>query len=75
MFRVPYRTAVRLFGGAVERAKKALRAMVQRYAHLAPDHLWAAVEGLAKVKSAVTRLRESFDFARTTAQQEVVSVS
>lgn len=89
VFRVPYRTAVRLFGGAVERARKALRdagkagtrldgftwhglrhtfasrlvmngvdlltvkelggwrtlAMVQRYAHLAPGHLRAAVEG------------------------------
>jgi hypothetical protein len=35
------------------------QAMVQRYAHLSPDHMRAAVERLAKVQSRLETVTES----------------
>jgi hypothetical protein len=49
-------------------------AMVQRYAHLAPDHLRAAVEGLVG-GTASAELRENFDSAKGTATREPAIVS
>jgi site-specific recombinase XerD len=50
-------------------------AMVQRYAHLAPDHLRAAVEGLARTVPAATELRENFDSPKRAAEEGAASVS
>lgn len=50
-------------------------AMVQRYAHLAPDHLLAAVEGLAGGAGRATQLRENFELTPSAAQRGNVGVS
>jgi len=117
--RVPYRTAARLFGKAVQRAQEALRdagkdagrldgftwhglrhsfatrlvmngvdlltvkelggwrtlAMVQRYAHLAPQHLRAAVEGLVNGAVGAVEVGLKLDSAKNAAQPRPVSVS
>lgn len=49
--------------------------MVQRYAHLAPDHLRAAVEGLVNGSAGAVEVGLKLDSAKNAAQQRLVSVS
>jgi site-specific recombinase XerD len=49
--------------------------MVQRYAHLAPDHLRAAVEGLVNGSAGAVEVGLKLDSAKNAAQQRPVGVS
>jgi hypothetical protein len=49
--------------------------MVQRYAHLAPDHLRAAVEGLVNGSGRRAELRENFELENRAVERERAGVS